>query len=299
METDYNSEGGSAAGGPQVPLLLGTGGGGGGVPVAGGHGLRPTTAAAIGGGLDADLMGDDLDNDYDDDRMRSSGRPNTAGAIGYRGAAQQAQPSAWGYSRGADGMQQQAQSGGVGIASGKPVGGPHQTEMFGAQGGGDPQNRRPHTAHGARGNAFPNAAPSGIANAVSNGVGYAGSGEGSVGKLEEVSGIGNNIISFWLLWVLCSLFAPVYFLSVDFILVTDCAVDDYYVLYKLGGRCGRGRCKRHDAVSKKSCLYDRRSAHRSTGSSPTADATTTRRRLWIEGILGRPAAAATTTVVWK
>lgn len=154
MDADYMSGTGSVggAGGPP-PITLGV------QQLT--SGLRPTTAAAIANpNMDNDMMGganDDLDDDYDN--MRGAGgahdRPNTAGpTMGYNRSQPQANPTSWGYSR----DQQAMPAGGVKDprAGGAAMNGGGIAEYGGATNV-DGQNRRPHTAHGARAG-FPSSA---------------------------------------------------------------------------------------------------------------------------------------------
>lgn len=165
---DYLSAGGgSAAGGAGTgqPIIVQPGAG---TPSGQGH-VRPTTAAAVGGGLESDLMGQDTENDFEHGGQQriNNGRPNTAGAGGYRSSTQAQNPS-WAHNmQSGIAAQQQQQQGGMFGNSGQPAP--------------DPQSRRPHTAHGARGTGAP---------AVSGGGGViytpgSGSGGGGDGSMEE------------------------------------------------------------------------------------------------------------------
>jgi hypothetical protein len=150
---------GGVGGAPQIigGVINSSGAPGGGLG-AGMGGLRPTTAAAVinsgqgNMGMDPDMLlggggmdRDDLDDDFADPRAaHQMDRPNTAGAMLGRGAAnpggggQQQQAAAWGYSRQQQPGGEVPKPGGGGIAGGD----------YGVEAG---QNRRPHTAHGARG----------------------------------------------------------------------------------------------------------------------------------------------------
>lgn len=160
-------------------------------------GMRPTTAAAVANEGEmlgtGGLVGEEVEGDEYEDHGRGDHRPNTAGAMlsGYnRGQAQQAPAASWGYSR--EGQLphslQQNSSAGMAGGAGTLLKDPRQAQAALGSSGGiagsgieytDGQNRRPHTAHGARGGGG-TGAPSG---APSGGSGYAGAGGYNEGEV--------------------------------------------------------------------------------------------------------------------
>eukprot|EP01036_Dinobryon_divergens_P026569 gene26569-35237_t len=165
VDQDYFSAAGST--GPSPALA-----GGGPIPLNIGSGPRPTTSAAINGGLESDmLMGNNNDDLMDDDydaQMNpnlTSNRPSTVGAAGYntRSTAQQQQPLLAGGAAGNWGYSRNGPTNAAGEQLAPPIGNtqsnsllkdPRTGAILGQSGGGIADygtDRRPHTAaHGAR-----------------------------------------------------------------------------------------------------------------------------------------------------